>query len=148
VKVRRKNLAAPGCRGGWTTDQLLRGGDDLVTGDDVPAEEPDPPTPRGPEFDPVIVAELIERYNDGETMEKLAAQYPLSYRKVRDVLIRAGVTIRPQKVLLPPTPPGLVNAYHDGRTIQQLATTYGMSYNQTRRILLAEGVQLRRRGRR
>lgn len=97
---------------------------------------------------PIADKAEIQRYNDGETMEKLAAQYPLSYRKVREVLIRAGVTFRPQKVLLPPTPPGLVNAYLDGRTIQQLATTHGRSYNQTRRILLAEGVQLRRRGRR
>ena len=101
-----------------------------------------------PGFDSVIVAELIQRYTDGETMEQLAAQYPLSYRKVRDVLLRAGVTIRPQKVLLPPTAPGLVNAYLDGRTIQQLADIHGRSYNQTSRILLAEGVTLRRRGRR
>lgn len=102
----------------------------------------------GFEFDADIVAELIERYSEGETMEKLAGQYPLSYRQVRNVLIRSGVAIRPPRILLPPTPPGLVNAYLDGRTIKQLATTHGRSYNQTRRILLAEGVTLRRRGRR
>jgi hypothetical protein len=92
--------------------------------------------------------ELVRRYTAGETMEGLAASCQLSYRLVRGVLHRAGVTIRPQKVLLPPTPPGLVNAYLGGRTIQQLATAHGRSYNQTRRILLSEGVPLRRRGRR
>lgn len=106
----------------------------------------DPPLASWLEIDHGTVTELVQRYDDGETMENLTRQYPLSYRKVREVLHRAGVTIRPPKILLPPTPPGLVNAYHDGRTIHQLATTYGRSYNQTRRILLAEGVQLRRRG--
>ncbi|WP_329063496.1 helix-turn-helix domain-containing protein [Amycolatopsis sp. NBC_01480] len=106
------------------------------------------PVVSGPDFDPDTIAEVIHRYTAGETMEQLAAQYSVSYRQVRNVLIFARVTIRPQKILLPPTPPGLVNAYLDGRTIQQLATTHGRSYNQTRRILLAEGVQLRRRGRR
>jgi hypothetical protein len=99
------------------------------------------------QIDPVVVVELIRRYNAGETMEHLASQYPLSYRKVRDVLIRAGVTIRPRRrVLLPPTPPGMVNAYNAGRTIRQLGATHGLTYNQTRGILLAEGVQLRPRG--
>lgn len=108
----------------------------------------DPPITSGLEIDHDIIAELVQRYNDGETMENLTEQYPLSYRKVRDMLHRAGATIRPQKILLPATPPGLVNAYHHGRTIQQLADAHGRSYSQTRRILLAEGVQLRRRGRR
>ncbi|WP_329060569.1 helix-turn-helix domain-containing protein [Amycolatopsis sp. NBC_01480] len=106
----------------------------------------DPPIAGGLEIDHDIITELVQRYSDGETMESLAEQYPLSYRKVRELLHRAGVTIRPQKILLPQTPPGLVNAYHHGGTIQQLADTHGMSYNQTRRILLAEGVRLRRRG--
>ncbi|GAB3150192.1 hypothetical protein GCM10027258_47900 [Amycolatopsis stemonae] len=61
-------------------------------------------------------------------------------------LIDAGVTLRPPRIPLPPTPPGLVYACHHGRSIRQLGTTHGMSYSQTPNILLAEGVDLRRRG--
>ncbi|MEU0532076.1 helix-turn-helix domain-containing protein [Amycolatopsis tolypomycina] len=98
------------------------------------------------EIDPAVVGELVTRYSGGETMESLAAEFPFSYRKVRTTLIDAGVALRPPKIRLPPTPPGLVNAYEHGQTIRQVAATYGMSYNQTRNILLAEGVQLRSRG--
>ncbi|WP_091622853.1 helix-turn-helix domain-containing protein [Amycolatopsis saalfeldensis] len=98
------------------------------------------------ELDSVVVAELVECYAAGETIEGLVARYPFSYRKIRTALLDAGVTLRPPKIPLPPTPPGLADAYRDGRTIRQLAATYGMSYNQTRNILLAEGVELRSRG--
>ncbi|UUV34083.1 hypothetical protein NQK81_11720 [Amycolatopsis roodepoortensis] len=92
-------------------------------------------------------AELVRRYNGGETIESLAERHALSYRRVRTILLAAGTTLRPPKIPLPPTPPGLVNAYLAGRSIRQLAAIHGMSYNQTRRILLAEGVVLRPRGR-
>jgi helix-turn-helix protein len=92
------------------------------------------------------VRRLVADYVAGETIESLVGRLPYSYRKIRTALIDAGVTLRPPRIPLPPTPPGLVNAYLDGRTIRQLATTYGMSYSQTRNILLAEGVELRRRG--
>ncbi|WP_410640365.1 helix-turn-helix domain-containing protein [Amycolatopsis sp. lyj-346] len=93
-----------------------------------------------------LVRHLVDRYTAGETIESLVAGHPYSYRKIRVALLDAGVTLRPPRIPLPPTPPGLINAYREGRSIRQLATTYGMSYNQTRNILLAEGVELRRRG--
>ncbi|WP_410648885.1 helix-turn-helix domain-containing protein [Amycolatopsis sp. cmx-4-54] len=102
----------------------------------------------GGESDPgSLQAELVRRYNGGETIEGLAESCALSYRKVRTILLAAGVTLRPPKIQLPPTPPGLVNAYLAGRSIRQLAKIHGMGYNQIRRILLAEGVVLRPRGR-
>ncbi|MFF1614167.1 helix-turn-helix domain-containing protein [Amycolatopsis sp. NPDC058278] len=82
----------------------------------------------------------------GEILEILAARYPYRYCKIGAALIDVGVTLRPPRRLLPPTPPGLVNAYLDGRSIRQLAATHGMPYNQTRSILLAKGVELRSRG--
>lgn len=97
-------------------------------------------------LDSVTVAELVECYAAGETIEGLVARYPFSYRKIRTALLDEGVKLRPPKIPLPPTPPGLVNAYRGGRSIRQLAVTYCMSYNQTRNILLAEGVELRSRG--
>lgn len=105
-----------------------------------------PPDPVPTEIPVDVVRELALRYAAGDTLESLVARYPYSYRKIRTTLIDAGVTLRPPRIPLPPTPPGLVNAYLDGRSIRRLATTYGMSYNQTRNILRAEGVELRRRG--
>lgn len=105
-----------------------------------------PPNPVPAEIPVDVVRALTASYTAGETLESLAARYPYSYRKIRTSLIDTGVTLRPPRILLPPTPPGLVNAYLDGRSIRQLAAIHGMSYNQTRNILLAEGVELRRRG--
>ncbi|MGW4131745.1 helix-turn-helix domain-containing protein [Amycolatopsis japonica] len=118
----------------------VRGGDDLVT-DDEAGED----AAQG--GDPLSATELVRRYREGETIEGIAENLGVSYRKVRTTLLEAGVTLRPPKVRLPPTPPGLVHAYLSGRNIRQLAETYGMTYSQTRRILLAEGVILRPRGR-
>lgn len=92
------------------------------------------------------IAELVLQYADGDTIERLALRYSLSYRRTRILLLDAGVTLRPPKIQLPPTPPGLVNAYQDGRSIRQLAAKHDMSYNQMRRVLLAAGVHLRSRG--
>ncbi|WP_235783766.1 helix-turn-helix domain-containing protein [Amycolatopsis orientalis] len=96
---------------------------------------------------PISTGELVRRYREGATIEGLAEDLGMSYRRVRTTLLEAGVVLRPAKVQRPPTPPGLVNAYLSGRNIRQLAEAYGMSYSQARRILLAEGVALRPRGR-
>lgn len=95
---------------------------------------------------PVDVEHLCRWYRNGATIEGLVAVTPFSYRAIRTTLLKAGVTLRPPMIPLPPAPPGLVAAYRDGRSIRQLAAKHGLSYNQTRNVLLAEGVKLRRRG--
>jgi hypothetical protein len=120
----------------------VRGGDDLVTDDESPPD----PAHSAEQVPSELVAELIDRYRAGATIEDLAASHPFSYRKVRGALIAAGVTLRPQKPRPKPAPPGLIRAYESGRTIQQVADAFGFSYNKTRRILVAHGVQIRRRG--
>lgn len=122
----------------------VRGGDDLVTDDRA---DEDAALEAAGDAAPISTAELVRRYLEGGTIEGLAEDLGMSYRKVRTALLDAGVTLRPAKVQRPPTPPGLVNAYLSGRNIRQLAETYGLSYSQVRRILLAEGVTLRPRGR-
>lgn len=95
---------------------------------------------------PVVVDELVCKYDAGKTINGLVEQYPYSYRKIRQALLDAGVTLGPPKVQLPPTPPGFVARYKYGMSIRQLGKLHGMSYNQARNILLAEGVALRGRG--
>lgn len=101
---------------------------------------------------PAYAAYILARYlcgryvRQGATIEELAAETGLSYRRIRETLLAFRVTLRPPRIPLPPTPPGLVAAYQDGRSIRQLATRYRMSYNQTRNVLLGEGVELRARG--
>lgn len=91
-------------------------------------------------------AEIVAAYLAGQTIEKLAASYNLSYRNVRTRLVNAGVTLRPQQKQMVPTPPGLVAAYCSGLSIRQTGTQFGLSYNVARRMLLQAGIGLRSRG--
>jgi uncharacterized protein (DUF433 family) len=94
-----------------------------------------------------VVALLVPRYvENGETLEQLVARWPYSYRQIREALLDAGVTLRPAKIPVQPTPKGLVKAYENGRSLRQLANYYDLSYSQVRDMLLAEGVTLRGRG--
>ncbi len=91
-------------------------------------------------------AELVAAYTDGQTLEGLSAAYGLSYRQVRERLLDAGVTLRPAKIPLRPTPPGLVTAYCSGLSLRATAAQFGLSYNATRDMLLRAGVGLRSPG--
>jgi hypothetical protein len=62
------------------------------------------PSRPGHDVTPATITELVHRYTNGETIEGLTQQYrPLSYRKVRTLLLDAGVTLRPPIIPLPPT---------------------------------------------
>jgi len=98
------------------------------------------------ETDAALTAELVRRYEAGETIDELVADSPLSFRRIRRILLDTGITLRPQARRVPPAPPGLVNGYAAGNTIRQLARIHGLTYGQTRRMLLQEGVELRARG--
>ena len=102
---------------------------------DSPPDASDAWTPAPADIPDDVARDLAEHYTAGETIDSLVARHPYSYRKIRTALIDADVTLRPPRIPLPPTPPGMVNAYVNGRSIRQLASTYGMSYNQTRNIL-------------
>jgi DNA-binding MarR family transcriptional regulator/lambda repressor-like predicted transcriptional regulator len=94
-----------------------------------------------------VITYLTGRYKSGATIEALADETGLSYRRTRTTLIDAGVTPRPPRIRVPPCPPGMVNLYKSGATIRELANRYGHSYNQTRNMLLHAGVTLRPPGR-
>lgn len=94
----------------------------------------------------LFALDLCRRYAEGATIEGMAEETGLSYRRVRETLLTFGMVLRPPMIQVPPCPPGMVNAYKHGVSIRQLAARYGHSYNQTRNMLLHEGVRLRRRG--
>ncbi|MFE0025878.1 helix-turn-helix domain-containing protein [Amycolatopsis sp. NPDC059021] len=128
-------------------DQLCGGGDDPMTetgepGDNTAEEqrEADEPTRSTTE-------EMVRRYQAGETLTELVNSYDLSFRKVRETLLEAGVTLRPAMPVTAPAPPGMVEAYREGKSIKETAAQFGLTYGQTRRMLLDAGVGLRRRGR-
>jgi uncharacterized protein (DUF433 family) len=82
---------------------------------------------------------LRDWYAAGATIEDLAAQSGLSYRRVRETLIALGVTIRPPMRRVPPCPPGLVTTYEQGASIRQVASKYDLTYSQTRNMLRHAG---------
>ncbi|MFD2457448.1 helix-turn-helix domain-containing protein [Amycolatopsis samaneae] len=94
-----------------------------------------------------VAEELVRRYQGGETLTDLVESKNLSFRKVRETLLEAGVTLRPAMPLTPPAPPGMAEAYRGGKSIKETAAQFGLTYGQTRRMLLNAGVELRRRGR-
>jgi hypothetical protein len=94
------------------------------------------------EVSTVDVDELVDRYMQGEAMFRLAAHYGLSHRKVRDVLVRRGIALRPHVPPIQPPPPGMVDAYRRGRSILTVGEDLGFTYGKTRRMLIHAGVQL------
>jgi lambda repressor-like predicted transcriptional regulator len=92
------------------------------------------------------VVDLCCQYEEGVTIEALASETGLSYRRVRTTLIASGVRLRPPMIPVPPCPPGMVELYANGSSIRTLARRFDRSYNQTRNMLLYAGVTLRPRG--
>ncbi|WP_284745087.1 helix-turn-helix domain-containing protein [Amycolatopsis sp. RTGN1] len=89
---------------------------------------------------------LRDWYTAGATIEDLAAQSGLSYRRVRETLMALGVPIRPPMRRVPPCPPGLATTYEQGASIRQVASKYDLTYSQTRNMLRHAGVTLRGQG--
>jgi hypothetical protein len=86
---------------------------------------------------------LCKRYEAGATIEALAEETGLSYRRVRETLLVFGITLRPPMIPVPQCPPGMVNLYVCGASIRAVATRYDLTYNQARNMLRHAGVKLR-----
>ena len=99
---------------------------------DVPAEE---------------AAELKRRYLAGATLSSLLADFDGSYRTLRAVLQRQGVTFRAPQPMTPPAPAGMVETYYSGKSIADTGKAFGLGRDITKRMLLEAGVELRGRGR-
>ncbi|MFI5592936.1 helix-turn-helix domain-containing protein [Amycolatopsis sp. NPDC051758] len=90
---------------------------------------------------------LCARYEAGATIEALAEETGLSYRRVRETLLAFGTVLRSPMVRVPQCPPGMVNMYECGASIRAVATRYDLTYSQARNMLRHSGVTLRPPGR-
>jgi hypothetical protein len=87
--------------------------------------------------------ELVDLYQQGESMNKLSARYEMSRPRVREILVRHRVAIRSD---VPIIPPGMADAYRAGQTIRAVAEAFGYTYSKTRRMLINAGVRIRPTG--
>ncbi|HEX5401316.1 MAG TPA: helix-turn-helix domain-containing protein [Pseudonocardiaceae bacterium] len=94
------------------------------------------------------VGELADRYQQGESLEKLAKATGIDRRVVRDLLTGVGVIIREHRALPASRQQWVVEEYEKGITLRELAQRTGCSYGTVRRYLLSVGVHLRSPGRR
>lgn len=93
----------------------------------------------------VVIAELVQAYQEGASTTLLREQYELSQGSVIGILLSHGVVMRGH---------GLDNSnvgtaaelYRAGATLAQLGAQFEVSPNAVRRALIASGVVMRARG--
>jgi hypothetical protein len=127
-----------------------------------PAPEPKPTDPSGSEprrggrqraFSPEQTAELVRRYEAGESTTTLAGEYDSNHATIWRTLTREGVQLRQQG---PPTgrrpaftreqETDLVRRYRLGESMESIAAEYNTYATTVRRALIRNNVTLRPRG--
>jgi DNA-binding MarR family transcriptional regulator/transposase len=152
------------------TEYLPNPGVEVAVGADPagPVERrrnPDPARRRHPATD-----DVVDRYGRGGSLREVAEAVGLSHGTIRQILIAAGVTLRPRggsrpggregvKPKAEPEPAvrlsdrrqdatvDVVDRYRGGQGMHQIAATVGLSYNTVRNILTDAGIELRPSGR-
>jgi DNA-binding transcriptional regulator LsrR (DeoR family) len=95
-----------------------------------------------------LAQELMERYQAGETIKTLAAQFGMHHRTVRKRLLEAGLELRPSRMLSDHQIQQAKVLYEqEGWTTHRIGTEFGVSHNTIRRHLHHLGVMLRPMGR-
>lgn len=108
-------------------------------------------------------AQMIERYKAGEGLQVLAAAYSTNVTRVREILIQAGVTIRPfggqkndeqrsndmprvARELSAEDKQVICRRYVQGKSVKDLARQYHIAQPRIREVLAQGGVETRKRG--
>ncbi|MBV9832017.1 MAG: helix-turn-helix domain-containing protein [Marmoricola sp.] len=95
-----------------------------------------------------LTDEFVRRYEVGETVKALAAEFGLHHRTVKARLMEAGVDIRIRERKL--TDRQITNAaklYESGWSTAKIGKKYNVSHNTIRRHLRRRGVKMRPMGR-
>ena len=87
--------------------------------------------------------DLIRRYREGESVNRLAPECGVSGPTLRRWLAEAGVEIRTRAPRWDPDVPALVAAYRGGDSVLALAHRHGVDRNAVTRQLRRAGVKLR-----
>lgn len=125
--------------------RLLRHWDRVVlAADSAPVSRVHLPLPRpNHKLNPGEIVALAEEYRAGASIKDLSRRYDLHEQTVRARLERAGVTLRPWKVVTPEQVTVIVVQYQSGLSLRDLGQLHGVSGITIRNYLLRAGVILR-----
>jgi hypothetical protein len=90
--------------------------------------------------------DIVALYGEGCSIPTVAEAAGLSYRRARDQLLAAGVTIRPCSTIREETlqlAEDAAELYGRRMTVRQVAGRMGLSYSYTHRLLRIAGVAMR-----
>lgn len=109
------------------------------------SSEQDAPKPRSKRFlSPEDVADIICRYQAGETTQQVGTRYGISKTRVATVLREQGVTIRRQGLTTEQAGEAAA-LYVAGQSLAQLGARFGVSHTTVAAELRKQGVQVRSR---
>ena len=89
---------------------------------------------------------MVQRYEAGETTEKIGNRYAISKTRVATVLREQGITIR-RRGLTKEQPAEAATLYAAGKSLAWLGDRYGISHTTVAAALRRQGMQLRPRRR-
>jgi DNA-binding CsgD family transcriptional regulator len=103
------------------------------------------PKPRSKRFLAALdIADIVQRYESGETTGQIGNRYGISKTRVATVLRQSGVTIRRQGLTQQQISEA-VALYTTGRSLAWIGTRYGVSHTTVAAALRRQNVQLRAR---
>ncbi len=92
---------------------------------------------------PAETGALVSAYQAGRSVAALSRDFKIHKSTVQAHLVRAGVVLRPQKVLTADQATEAIELYLAGATLKQLGPKFGVGHNTIRNYLLRAGVELR-----
>ena len=93
---------------------------------------------------PEDTADIVARYEAGETTQQIGTRYGISKTRVATVLREQGITIRRQG-LTEGQARDAATLYVSGKSLASLGTRFGVSHTTIAAVLRQQGVQLRPR---
>ncbi|MFF2864487.1 LysM peptidoglycan-binding domain-containing protein [Streptomyces rubiginosohelvolus] len=102
-----------------------------------------PPPPPPPFKERIPLPQLVQHYQDGQTLAALAAKHGCGTTTIRDLLESCGVQPRGRCIQLSATPEELARRYVDGRErLQDMAAEFGVSVATISARLAEAGVKV------
>jgi DNA-binding NarL/FixJ family response regulator len=90
--------------------------------------------------------ELVRRYDAGETVKALAAEFGMHHQTVRAAVAESGVPVRTRERLTAEQISEITRLYEAGRTTTEIGARYGVYASTIQRQLKRVGVPLRKPG--
>jgi transcriptional regulator of aromatic amino acid metabolism len=90
------------------------------------------------------IADIVHRYEAGQTTQQIGNRYRISKTRVATVLRNQGITLRRQGLTYEQVSEA-ADFYRDGRSLAWIGARFGVSHTTVAAILRQRGIQLRPR---